>query len=289
MRLRCYAVSYAVSHAVPALAVATLLAGDMAYRAEIELWRRDRESKLRAADGWLTVAGLFWLKEGANTAGSAPGNDIVLPAGSAPDRAGVFDLREGKVRFIPSAGGAAKALRPDTTGSPDLVSVRDLTMFVVERGGRLGIRLKDPNGEMRRNFSGLKYFDPSERYRVTARFVPYSPPKMIAVPNILGQTEQQPSPGYAEFSLHGKQCRLEPVVEGDGLFFIFKDLTSGKQTYPPGRFLDTGLSKDGKLILDFNKAYNPPCAFTPYATCPLPPPQNHLPVAIEAGELRYGH
>jgi uncharacterized protein (DUF1684 family) len=160
---------------------------------------------------------------------------------------------------------------------------------VIERGNRYGIRLKDKNSELRKAFTGLKYFPPLEEYRVKARFVPYDPPKMIPVPNILGQVDEEPSPGYVVFMLNGRECRLDPVTEGDSLFFIFKDLTSGKETYPPGRFLNTEMPQNGEVVLDFNQAYNPPCAFTPYATCPLPPEQNKLPIAIEAGELRYGH
>src|SRR6516162_5455203 len=162
-------------------------------------------------------------------------------------------------------------------------------MFVIQRANRFGIRLKDKNSATRKAFSGLKYFPVQEQYRVEARFLPYDPPKKIAVPNILGDTEEEPSPGYVEFTLSGQKCRLDPVSAGDELFFIFRDLTSGKETYPSGRFLYTDMPKNGEVVLDFNKAVNPPCAFTPFATCPLPPKQNHLPIRIEAGELRYGH
>jgi uncharacterized protein len=284
--------------AILAAMLVQVAAPDAAYRAEIQQWRRQREAALRADDGWLTVAGLFWLKPGANTAGTDPANDIVLPEGSAPAKAGVFDFHEGVISFqaapgvtVSDNGNAitAATLKADSSGSPDILRLNALTMFVIARGNRYGIRLKDKNSAMRKAFTGLKYFPPKEEYRVKARFVPYDLPKMIAVPNILGQVEQEPSPGYVVFRLNGQACRLDPVTEGDSLFFIFKDLTSGKETYPPGRFLNTEMPKDGEVVLDFNKAYNPPCAFTPYATCPLPPEQNKLPVAIEAGELRYGH
>ena len=174
-------------------------------------------------------------------------------------------------------------------GSPDVLRVGNLSLFVIQRGSRFGVRLKDKDSEARRKFAGTHWFPVAEEYRVTAKFVPYTPPKTIAVPNILGDVEQEDSPGYAEFTLKGRQLRLDPVSEGDVLFFIFKDLTAGKETYPPGRFLYADLPKNGEVILDFNQAVNPPCAFTPYATCPLPPAQNYLPVRIEAGELRYGH
>lgn len=271
---------------------------DDAYRSEIEQWRARREASLKSDDGWLTVAGLFWLRHGINTVGTDAGNDIVLPAGSAPAKVGTFDMHDGIVSFEAAAGAnvsvngnpsTASTLKPDSAGAPDVVRLNDLTMFVIQRGDRYGIRLKDKNSEMRKKFTGLRFFPVKEEYRVRAKFVPYNPPKTIPVPNILGQVEETACPGYVEFSLNGQQLRLDPVTEDNTLFFIFKDLTSGKETYPPGRFLNTEMPKNGEVILDFNKAYNPPCAFTPYATCPLPPEQNKLPIAVEAGELRYGH
>ena len=270
------------------------------YTSEIERWHRQREASLTADDGWLTVAGLFWLKEGKNTAGSDSSNDIALPAGAAPRKLGVFALRKGAIIFVPEPGAvtadgkpaAPQNLKPDTSGAPDILRIGRLCLFVIQRHNRYGIRLRDTESEMRRHFAGLKYYPPKEEYRVKGNFVPYSPSKTIEVPDILGQTEDQPSPGYVEFTLHGQVLRLDPVVEDGKLFFIFKDLTAGKETYPSGRFLHAeipGGGRAGEVILDFNKAYNPPCAFTPYATCPLPPRQNQLPVRIEAGELRYGH
>jgi uncharacterized protein len=287
---------------IPLTIIAALLAAhqppDDAYRAEIEQWRQQREAALKADDGWLTVVGLFWLKHGANTAGTDSASDVILPKGAAPVSVGVFDLHDGLVTFQAASGVtvnvdgntvSSATLKPDSSGSPDILRLNDLTMFVIERGGRYGIRLKDKNSEFRKAFRGLRYYPPKEEYRVTAKFVPYDPPKMISVPNILGQVDQEASPGYVVFTLNGREYRLDPVTEGNSLFFIFKDLTSGKETYPPGRFINTPMPQNGEVTLDFNKAYNPPCAFTPYATCPLPPEQNKLPIAIEAGELRYGH
>lgn len=271
---------------------------DDAYRAEIEQWRQTREAALTSDDGWLTVVGLFWLRHGTNTVGADPVSDIALPRNSAPAAVGVFDLHDGLVSFqaganvtvtVNGAATTSATLKPDSSGSADILRLNDLTMFVIERGGRYAIRLKDKNSEMRKTFTGIKYYPPKHEYRVRAKFVPYNPPKMITVPNILGQVEQEPSPGYVVFTLNRRELRLDPVTEGNSLFFIFNDLTSGKETYPPGRFLNTEMPKNGEVILDFNKAYNPPCAFTPYATCPLPPDENKLPIAIEAGELRYGH
>jgi len=222
----------------------------------------------------------------------------VLPPGSAPEKVGTFDFHGGKTVFQAAPGVpvtvngkpvASASLAADSAGSPDVLRIGNLSMYVIQRGSRFGVRLKDKDSEARRKFVGTRWFPVAEEYRVTAKFVPYTPPQKIAVPNILGDVDQENSPGYVEFTLQGKQLRLDPVGEGDGLFFIFKDLTGGKETYPSGRFLSADLPQNGEVVLDFNQAVNPPCAFTPYATCPLPPAQNHLPVRIEAGELRYGH
>ena len=280
------------------LALAMLPVDPASYRAQIEKWRQQREERLKAEEGWLTLAGLFWLKEGESTMGAGRENNFVLPPGSAPDKVGTFEFHGGKTVFQAAPGAAVTvngkavstaSLTADSAGSPDVLRIGNLSMFVIQRGSRYGVRLKDKDSEARRKFAGTRWFPVAEEYRVTAKFVPYSPPKKIAVPNILGDVEQEASPGYVEFTLKGRQFRLDPVSEGDGLFFIFKDLTGGKETYPSGRFLSADLPQNGEVVLDFNQAVNPPCAFTPYATCPLPPAQNHLPVRIEAGELRYGH
>lgn len=269
---------------------------DPAYRAEVEKWRRERETRLRAPDGWLAVAGLFWLDEGPNRCGSGPGNTVRLPAGAAPPVAGTFELRDGRVNLrvepgvsVTAAGKpvAAMELRGDDPGPPDVLRLGRLSLHVIVRSGRYGIRLKDPESEARRRFAGLRWFPVREDLRVSARFVPWPSPRTIPIPNVLGQVNQLPSPGYVEFTLAGRQLRLEPVLEepdAKELFFIFRDQTAGKETYPAGRFLYAPPAADGTLVLDFNKAYSPPCAFTAYATCPLPPPQNRLPVRIEAGE-----
>jgi hypothetical protein len=283
---------------VAILAIGILPVDPASYRAQIEKWRQQREESLKSQNGWLTVAGLFWLKEGENTMGTGRANNFVLPAGSAPEKVGTFDFHGGKTTFhsAPGAGvtvngkvAATDSIAADTTGSPDVLRIGNLTMFVIQRGNRYGIRLKDKDSEALRKFTGTHWFPVAEEYRVMAKFVPYIPPRKISIPNILGDIEQDDCPGYAEFTLKGQQLRLEPVAEGQSLFFIFKDLTAGKETYPPGRFLYADMPQNGETILDFNQAVDPPCAFTPFATCPLPPPQNHLPVRIEAGELRYGH
>ncbi len=279
-----------------AFAIALAASAETSYQTEVEQWRRQREQELKADNGWLTVAGLFWLKEGVNTAGSDAASVVVLPRG--PAKFGEFDFQRGQIIFRPASGlavnvngkpaPAASKLKPDTEGNPDQVQLDGLTIFVIHRGDRYAIRLKDVASKFRKQFTGLHWFPVRQDYCVTAKFVAYDKPKLIAIPNVLGETSQMPSPGHVLFTLNGQSLRLDPVVEEDHLFFIFRDETSGKGTYPPGRFLDAGLAKDGKVLLDFNKAYNPPCAFTPYATCPLPPKQNRLPVRIEAGEQFIG-
>jgi len=276
-------------------------AGSEEYARSIEVWRQERLTRLTADDGWLTLAGLHWLKEGPNRFGSATDNDIVLPPGSAPDHAGVFELHAGKVRARVNAGSdltlggkpvTSIDLKPDLPGPPDILTVRDLSLFVIQRGDRFAIRVKDKNSRTRREFTGLRYFPIDPAYRIVASFKPNLPARTIDVPNILGQVEKLPCPGEVTFTLKGRTFTLEPVLEEPGateLFFIFRDETSGKETYPSGRFLYAEMPKNGTVVLDFNKSYTPPCAFTPYATCTLPPRRNWLSVRIEAGEMSYGH
>ena len=281
-----------------AVALALAASAQSLYVADVEQWRAKREERLKADGGWLTVSGLFWLKDGPNTFGSAPGNDIVLPA-VAPPRAGAIDFSGGKatVRVEPGvrilSGDkpvTAMDLRADTaSGGPDVLVLGPLSLQVIERGGRYGIRLKDNESARRRAFAGLEWYPVSEAHRVVGRFVPHDPAKTIAIANVLGQEEQLPSPGYVVFKVGDQELRLDSILEepdAKELFFIFKDPTAGRDTYPAGRYLYADLPKDGAVTLDFNKAYSPPCAFTSYATCPLPPPQNRLAVRIEAGEKK---
>ncbi len=267
------------------------------YTAEIRDFQAQRAQGLLADDGWLTVAGLFWLKPGPNVAGSAAGSDILLPA-RAPARLGVFELQDGRVTFRadPAAsvfsGGARVGTAPIEAASDDAsaLAVGDLRMFVIHRGDRFAVRLRDLKSATRSGFSGLKFYPVRPAYRVRARFTAHEQPRKVAIPNVVGQVSEMTSPGYVTFTLAGKEWRLEPVYETDDpqdLFFIFRDATSRDSTYPAGRFLYAPLPRDGHVILDFNKAYNPPCAFTDFATCPLPPRQNQLALRIEAGELAY--
>lgn len=239
-------------------------AADPDYRAGIERWRGAREASLKAEDGWLSVAGLFWLEPGDNR--------IELPTGSTV----TVTLHDGRV-----------VLKPDVSLNKP-VKVGRLTLLLIQRGGRYAIRLRDPESSMRKEFTGLRWYPIEEKWRIEAKFVPYSPPKKIAFATVVGTVEEMPCPGYVSFKAGEKEYRLEPASEGSGLFFVFRDATSGKTTYGAGRFLNTGPPRNGVVVLDFNQAVNPPCAFTPYATCPIPPKQNRLPIAIAAGELNYG-
>jgi uncharacterized protein len=267
------------------------------YVAEIEKWRAEREARLRAADGWLTVAGLFWLEEGENTIGTSERDLIRLPAG-APVRFGVVRFGGGKARLEVQAGVDARLdgksvqaaeLRSDaeTNGEPDTVIWRDLSFFVIKRGDRHGIRLRDKNSEFRRNFQGLDWYPVQLEWRIIANFVSYPQPRKVVFDSMSGDKQEEISPGYAVFKINGREHRLEPTGPKDNLFFVFRDKTAGKFTYPAARFLYSKVEPDGTVVLDFNKAYNPPCAFTPYATCPLPTPGNRLPFDIPAGELKY--
>jgi uncharacterized protein (DUF1684 family) len=275
--------------------------GDAAsYRKQIEAWRAERVDKLKADGGWLTVAGLFWLKPGRNRFGAERGNDITLPA-SAPGRAGAFVVEGGRVRVevepgvTITLGGkpvSPAPLKTDAGGAaPDVLVMGPLTLQIIDRGGRLAVRLKDMQSAARKGWKGTAWYPVNPAYRVNARFEPRPTPTTIAVPTVIGTVEPMPSPGTAWFELGGKTLRLDPVLEpGETqLFFIIRDATSGHATYGGGRFLYADPAKDGHVVLDFNKAYAPPCAFTPYATCPLPPAVNRLGIAVEAGELAPPH
>jgi uncharacterized protein (DUF1684 family) len=280
------------------LGASSLLAATAStYLTDVAKWRADYESSLKKPDGWLSVSGLFWMRDGVNVVGSDPHSDVITPTGT-PRRVGILRFAGGKTTFEPQTGADArindkpatrKELRPDIANHPDVLRIGAVSLTVIVRGPKTGIRLRDPNAEPRRNFTGNVWYPVDPAWRIKAKWVAYPEPKMMKITNILGMTDEEPSPGYAEFTINGKTLRLEPVIEGNDLSILFKDATSGKTTYPPGRFLDPVLSKDGEIVLDFNEAYNPPCAFTAYATCPLPPKQNVLTTGIEAGEKNYGH
>jgi len=267
-----------------------------AYRAEIERWRAQREARLLGDESWLTVAGLFFLKEGDNSFGSGPLNDIVL-SGPAPPEAGVFEFHNGEVVVRGPTSGRVTVnnvavdrtvLRPAAAGRPaDRVNLGPLTLFVHRSGSRTAIRLRDQNSALRREFTGLRWFPINETLRVTGRFVSYASPRMVAIQNILGDMEPAPASGYVLFSVEGAEHRLVPLDDGDGLWFIFRDLTSGTETYPAARFLYTEGPKNGEVTLDLNRPHTPPSPFNPSTPCPLPPLENRLRVRIEAGEKIY--
>jgi uncharacterized protein (DUF1684 family) len=263
------------------------------YRASVEKWRQEYEADLRSDHGWLTISGLFWLHEGENRFGSDPTNDIVLPD-SAPAEAGYFEFHAGKTIAHIKPGVATMngkpvvtaELRPDSRD--DRVALSALTLWVHASGDRYAIRMRDPTSPLRRDFHGLSWFPIDESYRVVARFMAYDQPKQVPIQNLAGDSLALPISGYVIFSLHGQELRLDAQSDKDGgLTFVIRDLTSGKETYAAARFLDTDAPKDGKVMLDFNEAYNPPCAYNPYTTCPLPPPGNRLHTRIEAGEKAY--
>ena len=270
-------------------------ADDAAYRASVEKWRADYEADLKSDHGWLSIAGLFWLHEGENKFGSDPTNDVVLPEGAAPAEAGVFELRAGKITARLNPGVAATMDgKPVETSElvPDSRSARlqlgRLSLWVHASGGRFAIRMRDPESPLRRDFRGLNWFPVDESYRVIARYVPYDKTKQVPIQNLAGDSLALPISGYVVFTLRGAEYRLEAESDEQGeLSFVFRDLTSGKETYGASRFLDTDPVKNGEVVLDFNEAYNPPCAYNPFTTCPLPPPENRLHVRIEAGEKNY--
>ncbi|MGC2696439.1 MAG: DUF1684 domain-containing protein [Candidatus Angelobacter sp.] len=265
------------------------------YQTSVEKWRQNYEADLKSDNGWLTVAGLFWLHEGENRFGSDHGNDIVLPFASVPAVAGHFDLHAGKtvVHVNPGVpimmGGKpveSAELRPDS--KQDRMVLGDLTIFVHASGNRFAIRVKDKNSKLRKEFKGLNWYPINPAYHVTARYSSYPAPRDVEIETVLGDREKLSLAGYVTFLLDGKEYRLEAEKnDDDGLFIIFRDLTSRTETYQAARFLDTDPPSNGSVELDFNKAYNPPCAYNPYTTCPLPSPGNRLPLKITAGEKRY--
>jgi uncharacterized protein (DUF1684 family) len=248
------------------LLTAGLCASD--YSNSIQQWRADREARLKAPDGWLSVAGLTWLKPGDN-----------------PVAGGVMKLQGDRVTFHLPNGGESKEIRAD---SEDFVAVGSKKLFVIHRGQRYGVRIKDNNSEYRRTFTRLDWFPVDPSWRVTGNYIPFPQPRKKIFDSQTGDKQELVIPGVVEFSRQGKTFRVSPVLEEDELFLVFRDTTAGKTTYPAARFLYAKApSKAGPVELDFNKAYNPPCAFTPYATCPLPPRENRLDIPVQAGEKNY--
>ena len=284
-----------------------LFAQDASWQKDNSEWRAAHTADLLKPDGWLSLSGLEWLEPGENPIGSAPDNKIHLAG--APAHLAVLHLESETVTLNPPAGGfpagflvagaSAKSQTVRAEANKDKVSthfsIRTLNLYVIRREARFALRIKDSQSAAITGFHGLKWYPPDPAYRVTAKWTPYLPQKTITLATLVGTSYDQPVPGSAEFTLAGKTFRLEPVLEDPAvakLFFILRDKTSTSTTYGACRFLYTGfptngLDKPGELVLDFNRLENPPCAYTPYSTCPLPPQGNRLPIALPVGEQRY--
>lgn len=279
-------------------------AADPDYVQEIDVWHKERVTNLTRPDGWLTLAGLFWLHEGENRFGSDPANDLVFPKDKAPAFMGVITLQKGlttgridskiKVQTVDSTDFTHGVLYNDVQSRPTILQHGSLSWYVVQRGVKYGVRLRDRDHPNRLHFKGIERYPVDPEWRVTAHLQPYQPAKEISVVNVVGNVTPMRCPGALTFTFRGKTFSLDALAESgeQALFIIFNDETSGSETYGSGRFLYADKPNDkGETVLDFNKAYNPPCAFTPYATCPLPPAQNHLDIKVQAGEKKYagGH
>ncbi len=269
------------------------------YAEAVQKWRSAEESDLKKENGWLTLAGLFWLKDGINTVGVGPRFDVRLTDNFKQGKFGEIEFKDGSATLHVASGVEAQCegkpvstitLVSDEKGKPTEIQTGSEMFYLIRREDRFGIRLKDNQSKARQTFSGLKWFPVDESYRVTAHLDALPEPKEIMIPNVLGGHFKMKTPGLLRFSLQGHEYSLQPVVQDDGsLFLIFRDASNESETYSAGRFLDAAKPVNGETVLDFNKAENPPCAFTPYATCPLPPPGNDLAVVIKAGEKRYEH
>jgi uncharacterized protein (DUF1684 family) len=269
-----------------AVFVVMALAGKpTSYVDSIKAWQQHRNDGLRKPDGWLTLVGLFWLNPGDNSIGSASSNSFVLPKADAPGKIGTLHLDGAKITFRPADNSTPKELSYDDD-KPDVIQAGPVSFYIIKRGDRFAVRAKDSASPVLKNFKGLTFFPVNPELHFEARLIPDV--KKIPVPNVLGTTELEESPGLVKFTYQGTPYSLRPIYEGKTLFFIFADPTNKESTYQAGRMLNTPLPVDGKVDLDFNHSYNPPCTFTPYATCPLPPKENRLPFAVDAGEKRYG-
>lgn len=271
------------------------------FTESLETWRAERVTRLTAPDGWLSLIGLYWLQSGENSVGSA--EDASIRLGTGPAYLGTVELTTaGEVLFTAAPGAMASVARGTLRnaktetfelnykeGRPSLVSAQSLSFFVIQRGDKLGLRVRDAESERRRNFAGIDYFAADPSWRIEAQWTAFALPREISITNILGQVSPAKVPGKAVFTRDGQTFELLPVADGpdEELFFIIGDATSGEETYAAARFVYAAPPQDGKVILDFNRALNPPCAFTPFATCPLPPKENRLPIRVTAGEKNY--
>ena len=272
------------------------------YQASVEHWRAQRIARLTAPDGWLSLTGLHWLEPGPNTLGSAADNTVVLA--KAPAHLGTIEWRAddtlalqlapGSDALIDGESKSRAILRDDREPKPTCVSFGSANFVVIDRGGRKALRVRDSEAETRTRFAEIESFPVDASWRITADWIPFDPPQTLETANVIGQMERYPVPGKAVFEREGRRHELLPVIDVPGdtqLFLIFADGTSGRETYGAARFLYADPPRDGRIVLDFNKAYNPPCAFTAFATCPLAPPENRLDLRVTAGEKKYrnGH
>lgn len=273
---------------------------DRAHLEDVEQWRAGRLARLTAPDGWLSLAGLAWLREGENRVGGDPSADVVIPGEGVAATVGTIVVRNGQAlaRLAPGAGVTVKGelvsdslpLRDDSLGEPTRIRVGRATLHVIRRDGRLAARISDPESPARRRFRGIEHYPVDARWRLDARFEAYEPERTVAVPTVLGYDETYRMPGVLSFDLAGATHRLDAFLQPgeDDLFLVFADTTNGRETYGAGRYpYAPPPDERGIVVVDFNRAYNPPCVFTPHATCPLPLPQNRLPIRVEAGEKRY--
>jgi uncharacterized protein len=294
--------------ALAATMVAPALAAKSAdWKSDLLAWRVQHAQLLSEPDGWLSLVALDWLRPGNNSFGAASDNQIRLDS-PVPAHLGVIQVSGNRVVLAAPSQGFPSALRVDGNPAhptvlagddarPVVLTVGTLNLIVIHRGDRFALRVRDSQAPTRLNFHGLHWYAPDPRFRIEARWIPWVPAHQQKIPTVIGTTLDLPAPGLAEFTLDGKTVQLEPVLEAPGekqLFFIVRDATSRTTSYGAGRFLYTGfpsngLDRPGTILLDFNRLENPPCAYTPYATCPLPPARNRLDLALPAGEERYSH
>lgn len=264
------------------------------YVASVAAWRRGMEERLRRPNSWLALAGLYWLHDGENRIGADPAADVPLPPGTASGDVGRIYVR-GTQAFLEIGSSdpvliqgsrfRRTELQPDVSDDPTFVDLADLRWVLLLRGGRLAIRVWDNRRPERTAFPPRTWFPIDPLWRLSGAFTRYDPPRMLSVPDVFGESREEQAVGRVEFAVEGKACALEALSANAGeLFLIFSDLTNHKSTYPSGRFMYTDAPSEGRVAVDFNRAYNPPCAFTEFATCPLPPAENRLAVEIRAGE-----
>lgn len=265
----------------------------------LDQWKTRRVTNLTSETGWLTLVGLYWLKNGDNGFGRDKANRVVLDHPSLAAKSGSFKVKDGAVTFVAAPGATVThdgkpvtsiAMTPDSQGEPTVLASGSLRFFVIERVGKLGVRVRDVDHPARKHFAGLEYFPTREDWIVDARFVPYPADKRIPILNILGMTEQMVSPGAIVFNKDGREYKLDTILEAPGdteLFLMFADQTSARETYGAGRFMYIPMPQNGHVTVDFNRSYNPPCAFNEFATCPLPPSQNRMQTRVDAGEKKY--